>query len=634
MPPKEADDKAPAVKPAAPRAAASPSRARPGAAAPKPATGAAKPAVTTTGAAAKPTLKPASSSAPSTATAMKSSGATKPAAGASKVPSASSTSSVSKGSTAKPVAKGSTAAPTAKKAGTPAPAAKKKAAAVDAAASATTEAASPPTVPAEDSPEVLARKAEQELKLAEELEALRKAAWAAQLEFERKQEAKRHAAREEEARRKKEEAALRKKLLEAAYDGEDEEVRKGIARAKEAGMLKPDPVDTADGHGNTLLSEAAAGGVESTVAMLLEMGADPNSRGEFKRTPLWRAAFLGKAEVVPLLLEGGADPRIGNEGGELPDHVAAEPIKGVLKDWDVAKTDALLQKFEAIRLERAAAASAERAYAVKGAEASVTACEEAHNKAQLALKHARMELEKRIFEYDTCVEEKKPDSLTQAALDQVHVAEKVVDEARARAAEASHALDESRLRLREEVEQVAADEGGADAALPGIPVPIKALNDVLIRDVGGKLAASSKWPLVVDTSGQASVFLRYQDTNYVNALNARHMEPHTLRRSLLGAIRYGKAMVLDLQDCDLWPEMPRMFDQVQQGLLGKVLDRSLLKNEAFASLIRAEDGEEYDINKFQDIRIRSFVFIVLTSARRPNKDLVEAMYTLRVMVAV
>lgn len=143
-----------------------------------------------------------------------------------------------------------------------------------------------------------------------------------------------------------------------------------------------------------------------------------------------------------------------------------------------------------------------------------------------------------------------------------------MDEARARAAEASHALDESRLRLREEVEQVAADEGGADAALPGIPVPIKvrrnvctgkchrswkslplgqaclstllsshgagylrnarrrvhvigwgciltpgllqALNDVLIRDVGGKLAASSKWPLVVDTSGQASVFLRYQ----------------------------------------------------------------------------------------------------------------------------
>ncbi|KAG2447689.1 hypothetical protein HYH02_007149 [Chlamydomonas schloesseri] len=545
----------------------------------------------------------------------------------------SSASATSKSSTAKPAAKSSAVAPTAKKAGTAAPAAKKKTTAAGAVEPVAPASAAVPAIPAEDSPEELARKAEREKRLAEELEALRKAAWAAQLEYERKQEAKRRAAREEEARRKKEEAALRKKLLEAAYDGEDDEVRKGITRAKEAGMLKPDPVDTADGHDNTLLSEAAAGGVESTVAMLLEMGADPNSRGEFKRTPLWRAAFLGKAEVVPLLLEGGADPRIGNEGGELPEHVAAEPIKGVLKAWDVAKTDALLQKFEAIRLERAAAASAERAQAVKGAEASVAAREETHKKAQLALKHARIELEKRIFEYDTCVEEQKPDSLTQAALDQVHVAEKVVEEAKARAADASQALDEARLRLRDEVEQGAEEEGGADAALPGIPVPIKALNDVLIRDVGGKLAASGKWPLVIDTSGQASVFLRYQDTNYVNALNARHMEPHTLRRSLLGAIRYGKAMVLDLQDCDLWPEMPRMFDQVQQGLLARVLDRSLLRNEAFASLIRAEDGDEYDINKFQDIRIRSFVFIVLTSARKPNQELVDAMYTLRVMVA-
>ncbi len=46
-----------------------------------------------------------------------------------------------------------------------------------------------------------------------------------------------------------------------------------------------------------------------------QMGADPNSRGEFQRTPLWRAAFLGHAEVVPVLLEGGADPRIGGAWG-------------------------------------------------------------------------------------------------------------------------------------------------------------------------------------------------------------------------------------------------------------------------------------------------------------------------------
>ncbi len=46
-----------------------------------------------------------------------------------------------------------------------------------------------------------------------------------------------------------------------------------------------------------------------------QLGADPNSRGEFGRTPLWRAAFLGKEKVVPVLLEGGADQRIGAGGG-------------------------------------------------------------------------------------------------------------------------------------------------------------------------------------------------------------------------------------------------------------------------------------------------------------------------------
>ena len=33
-------------------------------------------------------------------------------------------------------------------------------------------------------------------------------------------------------------------------------------------------------------------------------------------------------------------------------------------------------------------------------------------------------------------------------------------------------------------------------------------------------------------------FLKYRDTNYLNTLNPKDMEPHTLRLALLGAIRY------------------------------------------------------------------------------------------------
>ncbi|GIL54449.1 hypothetical protein Vafri_9981 [Volvox africanus] len=248
------------------------------------------------------------------------------------------------------------------------------------------EAADPGPDPAEEA----ARKAELEAKAAAEMEALRRAAWQAQMEYERKQEAKRRQQREEEAKRKKEEAALRKSLLEAAYDGEDDLINAGLSRAREAGYLRPDPVEAADGHGNTLLSEAAAGGAVRTVQMLLQLGADPNSRGEFLRTPLWRAAFLGKEEVVPALLQGGADPRVGNEGGELPEHVAPPAIKEIIKAWDVAKTDKLIQQIESRRLECVAAVQAERALAVRGCEESLAAAEETNSRVQQALKHARM----------------------------------------------------------------------------------------------------------------------------------------------------------------------------------------------------------------------------------------------------
>lgn len=68
-------------------------------------------------------------------------------------------------------------------------------------------------------------------------------------------------------------------------------------------------IEWADAHGNTLLSEAAAGGALAVCKYLLDTGANPNTQGEFQRSPLWRAAFLGKQDLVIPLLTAGADPR-------------------------------------------------------------------------------------------------------------------------------------------------------------------------------------------------------------------------------------------------------------------------------------------------------------------------------------
>ena len=46
-----------------------------------------------------------------------------------------------------------------------------------------------------------------------------------------------------------------------------------------------------------LVSMVTGGGHPDTILLLLEKGADPNHRGQFQRTPLYRAAFAGHLEA-------------------------------------------------------------------------------------------------------------------------------------------------------------------------------------------------------------------------------------------------------------------------------------------------------------------------------------------------
>lgn len=44
----------------------------------------------------------------------------------------------------------------------------------------------------------------------------------------------------------------------------------------------------------------SGGGHAETIKLLIEKGADPNSRGQFLRTPLYRAAYAGHLEAGKL----------------------------------------------------------------------------------------------------------------------------------------------------------------------------------------------------------------------------------------------------------------------------------------------------------------------------------------------
>lgn len=128
----------------------------------------------------------------------------------------------------------------------------------------------------------IARQKKEEME--KQMEEFRKQAWLAEIERQRKLDAERRKKHMEEAKRRKEEVSLRKKLLEMAYDGEIEDLEKNWPRARE--VFKGDAcVEVADGHGTTLLSEAAAGGQAETVRWLIEKGAFPNSLGGQCRAP-------------------------------------------------------------------------------------------------------------------------------------------------------------------------------------------------------------------------------------------------------------------------------------------------------------------------------------------------------------
>jgi ankyrin repeat protein len=90
------------------------------------------------------------------------------------------------------------------------------------------------------------------------------------------------------------------------------EIAMDLARDGDTGQLAAFidhglPVDVIDPAGNSLLMLAAYHGRAATVRMLLERGADPDTRNARDQSPIAGALFKGEDEVVAVLREAGAD---------------------------------------------------------------------------------------------------------------------------------------------------------------------------------------------------------------------------------------------------------------------------------------------------------------------------------------
>ncbi|KAL4671035.1 hypothetical protein H8959_003744 [Pygathrix nigripes] len=204
----------------------------------------------------------------------------------------------------------------------------------------------------------LARRREERREYLEQMEKLQREAYLALVR--REQEAARRQREQEEAaqRERREELQRRRRLLDAAFDGDVGEIRAVLKEVEqlrtregvghdEAGKARRLQrrvalVECEDSHGNTPLSEAAAGGQPLAIQLLAELGASPNSKGAFGRTPLYRAAFGGHLAAVEVFLKLGADPRVYAEDGNTPEQACGGPgqMQGNLWPTAVLHVDA------------------------------------------------------------------------------------------------------------------------------------------------------------------------------------------------------------------------------------------------------------------------------------------------------
>nr|KAF6404890.1 IQ motif and ankyrin repeat containing 1 [Rousettus aegyptiacus] len=300
-----------------------------------------------------------------------------------------------------------------------------------------------------------------------------------------------------------------------------------------------------------------------------------------------------------------------------------DAVASVLQSWDLSLTEAMLRNMEAERQRRAQEAERNKEAEAKRMNLKVQQLAKEQQQCHKELQQAYCELSRRVTEHDKC--EQRHMGKAELTLQAIKDAEAQVDRLRREAQKAEESLAMARLELREQTQ-----EGEEEA--PGLKCQVTELHDVLMKDVGDRIRADGRWPLVIDPSGQAATFLRYQDTNYLDAVNPDHLRPERIRLALLGALRYGKPLVFDLREVDLFPAVQRQLEAVQPGLAEELLSRRLLDGDRYQSLLRPNDGPEYGPTQFQEARLGQFRLFFVTKVQWPPAEQLQVLLPVRVQL--
>ena len=172
-------------------------------------------------------------------------------------------------------------------------------------------------------------------------------------------------------------------------------------------------------------------------------------------------------------------------------------------------------------------------------------------------------------------------------------------------------------------------------AAPPAPVVVTAANETMtLKQVTSMLNPnpevawfkSGKWPCLLDPNTTAGTFLKYRNVNYLEAASPTEMTEERIRLALLGGLRFGKPLVIDMGSIDMFHVITTQVNNLQAGLMDKILDKSILLEENFKTLVKSSDEDDYRPDKFTGGMADQFVFILLSSRDVPPPNASDKFY--------
>ena len=94
--------------------------------------------------------------------------------------------------------------------------------------------------------------------------------------------------------------------------------------------------------------------------------------------------------------------------------------------------------------------------------------------------------------------------------------------------------------------------------------------------------------------------------------------------------RYGKPMVLNMMESDMWDSCVDAFDKIEPGLMMTVLSKKICEPDVYIKLYRDGVDDRLQFENKYNYNVEGFKFMVITQVAAPSEAMLQQMYCVKV----